>query len=329
MILNSHINTVAPHAVQSSPVGNTGVAPKDPLVQNSSFRPVESLSSPQKTHIPLKERLNHQDSFSDVDQPSGLSLSGNNGASSAEGSVRQEEQAREARIQQDRAKQSLLREQREISQLSARDREVRAHEQAHAAVGGQYAGAPSYQFERGPDGINYAVAGEVSISTGKESTPQETIQKAQVVRRAALAPAEPSPQDRRVASIATRMESEARAELAELQREEVTQAKETQEEKETEESKTPNGIETRSDDEARGTAGEPNTRQETNSVSSTSTNSISSLKSTEPPVFDDVGPFRPARQSVADLQNSSAVNEILSIAQPRENAPGTLLDQLA
>jgi hypothetical protein len=115
-------------------------------------------------------------------------------------------------------------EQLEIQELSARDREVRNHERAHAAVGGQYAGAPRYQYERGPDGVNYAVAGEVPISAGPISgDPEATIEKAQVVRRAALAPAEPSIQDRHVAAQATQMEAEARVELSELQREERLQ----------------------------------------------------------------------------------------------------------
>jgi hypothetical protein len=120
-------------------------------------------------------------------------------------------------------------QQQEIQELSARDREVRNHERAHAAVGGQYAGAPRYQYERGPDGVNYAVAGEVPISTGAISgNPQATIEKAQVIRRAALAPAEPSPQDRRIAAEATQMESQARVELAELQREKRIEASDSQ-----------------------------------------------------------------------------------------------------
>lgn len=104
--------------------------------------------------------------------------------------------------------------QTEIKALAARDREVRAHEQAHVAAGGQYAGAATYEFKRGPDGVNYAVGGEVKISTSKENTPEATLRKAQIIRRAALAPAEPSPQDRRVAAMATRMEAQARAEIA-------------------------------------------------------------------------------------------------------------------
>lgn len=100
--------------------------------------------------------------------------------------------------------------------MAARDREVRAHEAAHANVGGIYAGAPSYQYQRGPDGRNYAVGGEVSIDTSPvPGDPQATIAKAQVVRRAALAPAQPSLQDRAVASEALAMEQQARRELLE------------------------------------------------------------------------------------------------------------------
>ena len=116
-------------------------------------------------------------------------------------------------------KQQELLERQHIQALSARDREVRNHERAHAAVGGAYAGAPRYEYQRGPDGVNYAIAGEVPISTGAISgDPQATIDKAQVIRRAALAPAEPSPQDRQVAAQASQMEAQARLELAELQR---------------------------------------------------------------------------------------------------------------
>ncbi len=105
--------------------------------------------------------------------------------------------------------------------MATLDREVRNREQAHTAVGGQYAGAPSYEYERGPDGVNYAVAGEVPISTSAiNGDPERTIEKAQVVRRAALAPAEPSPQDRRVAAEASQLEANARVEKAELEQQE-------------------------------------------------------------------------------------------------------------
>jgi hypothetical protein len=105
-------------------------------------------------------------------------------------------------------------EQKEIQTLKSRDTEVRVHEQAHAAVGGQYAGAPSYEYETGPDGKRYAVGGEVSIDVSVEKDPEDTINKMQIVRAAALAPAEPSSQDYKVAAEATQKEQTARAEVA-------------------------------------------------------------------------------------------------------------------
>lgn len=104
---------------------------------------------------------------------------------------------------------------KQLAELKARDREVRAHEAAHQAVGGQYAGSISYVYERGPDGAQYAVGGEVSISTSPvRGDPQATIDKMRVVRAAALAPAEPSPQDRAVAAEAMQLMLQAQAELS-------------------------------------------------------------------------------------------------------------------
>ena len=112
----------------------------------------------------------------------------------------------------------LSREAVEIRELQARDQEVRAHEAAHAAAGGSFAGSPNYTFERGPDGQTYAVGGEVSIDVSAVSgDPEATLQKAQQVRAAALAPANPSGQDMKVAQRAQSMAASARTELAEQQ----------------------------------------------------------------------------------------------------------------
>jgi len=108
-----------------------------------------------------------------------------------------------------------------VNNLRSRDREVRAHEQAHAAVGGNLAGAPQLSFTTGPDGKRYAVAGEVSIDTsGVANDPAASIQKFAQVQRAALAPAEPSSQDRKIAAQASVSENEARANLSALKAEE-------------------------------------------------------------------------------------------------------------
>tara|TARA_B110000908_G_C10069148_1_gene364262 strand:+ start:536 stop:736 length:201 start_codon:yes stop_codon:yes gene_type:complete len=64
---------------------------------------------------------------------------------------------------------------------------------------GIYAGAPSYRYQRGPDGQSYALGGEVSInSSGVASASKANILKMEVVRRAALAPVESSDQYMRV-----------------------------------------------------------------------------------------------------------------------------------
>ena len=104
-----------------------------------------------------------------------------------------------------------------IRELQQRDREVRAHEAAHAAVGGHLTGAPSYSYERGPDGVNYAVSGEVSVASPSVSgDPATTLQQAEQLQRAALAPVDPSPQDRKVAAEAARTAAEARLQLMQM-----------------------------------------------------------------------------------------------------------------
>lgn len=101
-----------------------------------------------------------------------------------------------------------------LESLKRRDAAVHRHEQAHIAVGRAYIqGGANYTYAIGPDGRRYAVGGEVSIDMSKERTPEETAQKMRMVRAAALAPADPSPQDRRVAAIAAQRESQARLEI--------------------------------------------------------------------------------------------------------------------
>jgi hypothetical protein len=105
---------------------------------------------------------------------------------------------------------------RQISDLRIRDQEVRSHELAHlAAAGGIAKGGPTFDYQRGPDGKLYAVGGEVQIDTsGVPGNPEATLQKAEQIQRAALAPAQPSAQDRSVAVAAAAMAAEARAEIS-------------------------------------------------------------------------------------------------------------------
>ena len=104
----------------------------------------------------------------------------------------------------------------QVAKLQARDAAVKAHEAAHIAAGaGVVTSGASYAYQRGPDGRNYAVGGEVSVDTSPvKGNPQATIAKASRVMASALAPADPSGQDRSVAAAAASMASQAAAELA-------------------------------------------------------------------------------------------------------------------
>lgn len=113
-------------------------------------------------------------------------------------------------------------EQGMVQQLAARDREVRAHEAAHLAAGRQYVvSGPSYTYQQGPDGRNYAIGGEVQLDVAEEAEAQATLDKAETVRRAALAPVEPSAQDRQVAARASQLAAQARLSIAIERRQEI------------------------------------------------------------------------------------------------------------
>ncbi len=168
---------------------------------------------------------------------SGNSSSGN---SSVENNLATESESEEGSNSQNpgpKTEQQLTEEERRIlNQLKARDAEVRAHEAAHLAAAGPYAnGAPTYEYETGPDGRQYAIGGEVSIdSSPVPGDPEATVRKAQTIKRAALAPREPSGQDRQVAAQAAQLEAQARQQI---QAEKTEERKEAREE-DTEESST-------------------------------------------------------------------------------------------
>ena len=116
-----------------------------------------------------------------------------------------------------------------VRQLRARDREVRAHEAAHTAAGGSLVrGGPSFTLQQGPDGRSYAIGGEVQLDVSEVANdPQATVIKSQRVRQAALAPAQPSSQDFKVAGSASQMAARARLEIA-IERRNETQPAETE-----------------------------------------------------------------------------------------------------
>ncbi|HEY8037920.1 MAG TPA: putative metalloprotease CJM1_0395 family protein [Methylobacter sp.] len=110
-----------------------------------------------------------------------------------------------------------------VSELKQRDSEVRAHEAAHlAAAGGIATSGANFEYQQGPDGVRYAIGGEVNIDTSPiVNDPAATLRKADTIRRAALAPAEPSGPDMQVAANAAAMAAQAQAEL--LQKNQNTQ----------------------------------------------------------------------------------------------------------
>ncbi|MCL2208053.1 MAG: hypothetical protein FWB90_08190 [Fibromonadales bacterium] len=106
-------------------------------------------------------------------------------------------------------------EQRKVNELEKIDKKVKVHEQAHVSAAGGYArGGANYNYVTGPDGKRYASGGHVNLDTSPEKTPEATIRKADVIRKAALAPADPSPADRQIAADAAKMAQKAQRELS-------------------------------------------------------------------------------------------------------------------
>ncbi len=122
------------------------------------------------------------------------------------------------------SEQDLSNAQRQaVNDLKQRDLEVKAHEQAHMAAGGPVVqGGATYQYQTGPDGKSYAVGGEVKIDVSPERTPEATIRKMQQIRRAALAPSQPSSTDRAVAAQALQIEAQARMEKNEAAQSDIS-----------------------------------------------------------------------------------------------------------
>jgi len=141
---------------------------------------------------------------------------------------------------------------RMVKELKKIDKKVHTHEQAHLSAAGGYArGGAHYDYVRGPDGNKYANSGHVNLDTSREKTPEATIRKANIIQKAALAPADPSPADKQIAANAAKMAVDAQQELAEEQKtklksSETTTSKSEKSEKSTKtpETETPNTPDT-------------------------------------------------------------------------------------
>lgn len=122
--------------------------------------------------------------------------------------------APEAQPQADTESAEKRQKDAQAQELKQIEREVIAHEAAHMAAAGALGGGVSYTYTAGPDGKRYITGGEVPIQIQPGSTPEETLRNMQQVQRAALAPADPSGQDRQVAARAAAMAAQARSEIA-------------------------------------------------------------------------------------------------------------------
>ncbi len=176
---------------------------------------------PSETQAGTASALAPAQTGSDGTKPSSAAADGSNAAqpagakaNSAEASSTNETEGANAKSESSTV--TLSPEARaEVAKLKARDLEVRQHEAAHAAVAGSLVTyGPAYTYQKGPDGVNYAIGGEVGIDTSPGRTPEETIERARRAQAAALAPAEPSGADLAVAAQAQQMEAQARSELA-------------------------------------------------------------------------------------------------------------------
>ncbi len=86
---------------------------------------------------------------------------------------------------------------------------IYAHELAHKMAGGSFAGAIS--IEKNSDGIPVSGLVPIKMPVLDKNNPQKTIDHANTVIKAAMAPSDPSSQDYKVASEAANIKNQAEA----------------------------------------------------------------------------------------------------------------------
>jgi hypothetical protein len=221
-IPSNYANVVSPY----STLGSKPVGQENPESKNTPLKPVEELAKTARTDV-RREQLD----VNNLEEQRSIVQERSNQKQDQGGSESQFQENRKQTVEAQNKAQARIDEQQKtidqqvVAELSARDREVRVHEQAHKSAGGQLAGSATYEYERGPDGKSYAVEGEVPINLVDAGDPEKTKALAEQVQRAALAPAEPSTQDRRVAAQASQMRQEAVQDIAQLSRQEAEQAR--------------------------------------------------------------------------------------------------------
>lgn len=218
--ISSFAQPAAASLIQQDNAQRPRIEPVVPTKQSATGQTAtDSFTSSQQPEAP--ELYNRQgktnaESAAETAKPTDSAvIAGSNKDQTTEPTTEQTDEADSGTPQKNIAgKELTLEQQEELLQLQQRDQEVRVHEQQHASVGGQHTGAPSYEYETGPDGKQYVVEGEVSVDLSPVAgDPMATIEKMQQVKAAALAPAEPSQADKNAATRAEQLILEARAEL--------------------------------------------------------------------------------------------------------------------
>ena len=211
-----------------------------PIPDTRSYtRPNQLALKSSQAPMQLENLPSVKVSLSQGDKPQkAASLSAEDKQSSIEKDF--ERKARNLRRREEMAEKAQQRvDQETVRNLKKREHEVIKHENAHAIAGGGMASRPTYEYTQGPDGKRYVTGGHVNMrSNTLETDPEKRIQQAQTLYRAALAPANPSPQDRLVAVNAKQLEMEARMAANELEKE--IKKREKGEEEKTEEPNTTN-----------------------------------------------------------------------------------------
>lgn len=204
-------------AATKEPVGSESVAGELSHIQQNQAEQVRDEQAKQAREKAIQEQEQKQQALAEA-----FAKADN----SQQAQQTQGEQTRQQDLAKEQVKQTqekaIEQQKAQIDELKARDTEVKAHEHAHASVGGQYAQSPSFKYEKGADGQRYATDGEVQIDVSTvPGDPLATINKMKQVYAAAMAPVDPSSADIRVAAQALQKMNEAKAKLAEERQQQI------------------------------------------------------------------------------------------------------------
>jgi len=102
---------------------------------------------------------------------------------------------------------------REIQRADNWEASVVQHERSHMQTGGEFAGAATYVYGKGADGKTYITGGEVSMKVPAGGDLERLSYALERVKRAAMSPANPSPQDMMTAAMASTRQASVNQEI--------------------------------------------------------------------------------------------------------------------